>query len=80
MLIGRSAEMSVIRDLLDDVLRRTSRVLVLRGQLFLSAATVTFHLSKVYRKLGIGRRAGLMLALLDAGLVAEPESLQEVSP
>ena len=27
----------------------------------------------------IGRRAGLMLALPDAGLVAEPESLQQVS-
>jgi DNA-binding CsgD family transcriptional regulator len=55
----------------------TSRVIA--AQLFLSAATVNFHLSKVYRKLGIGRRAGLMLALLDAGLVAEPESLQQVS-
>jgi len=33
MLIGRSAEMGVVQGLLDDVLRGTSRVLVLRGQL-----------------------------------------------
>jgi DNA-binding CsgD family transcriptional regulator len=32
------------------------------AQLFLSAATVNFHLCNVYRKLGIGRRAGLTLA------------------
>src|SRR5580700_9455962 len=32
MLIGRSAEMGVVQGLLDDVLRGTSRVLVLRGQ------------------------------------------------
>jgi DNA-binding NarL/FixJ family response regulator len=50
------------------------------AQLFLSAATVNFHLCHVYRKLGISRRAGLTLALLDAGLVAEPGSPQEVSP
>jgi DNA-binding CsgD family transcriptional regulator len=50
------------------------------AQLFLSAATVNFHLCNVYRKFGIGRRVGLTLALLDAGLVAEPGSLQEVSP
>jgi len=53
---------------------------VIAAQLFLSAATVNFHLCHVYRKLGIGRRAGLTLALLDAGLVAEPRSLREVSP
>ena len=48
--------------------------------LFLSAATVNFHLCNVYRKPGIGRRAGVTLALLDASPVAEPGSLQEVSP
>ena len=38
------------------------------AQLFLSAATVNYHLCSVYRKLGIGRRAGLALALVDAGM------------
>src|SRR4029077_10825922 len=32
MLIGRDAEMAVVQGFLDDVLRGTSRVLVLRGQ------------------------------------------------
>jgi DNA-binding NarL/FixJ family response regulator len=50
------------------------------AQLFLSAATVGYHLASIYRKLGIGRRAGLALALLDTGLVAEPGSPPEVSP
>jgi DNA-binding NarL/FixJ family response regulator len=44
------------------------------------AGSVNFHLRNVYRKLGIGRRAGLTLALLDAGLVVDHGSLQEVSP
>ena len=44
--------------------------------IFLSAETVGYHLASIYRKLGISRRAGLLLALLDAGLVAEPGSLQ----
>jgi DNA-binding CsgD family transcriptional regulator len=44
------------------------------AQLFLSAATVNFHLCNVYRKLGISRRAGLALALLDAGLATDPRS------
>jgi DNA-binding CsgD family transcriptional regulator len=38
------------------------------AQLFLSAATVNYHLCSVYRKLGISRRAGLALALVDAGM------------
>jgi DNA-binding CsgD family transcriptional regulator len=46
------------------------------AQLFLSAATVGYQLASIYRKLGISRRAGLLLALLDAGLVAEPGSLK----
>ncbi len=32
------------------------------AQLFLSAATINYHLCSVYRKLGISRRAGLALA------------------
>ncbi len=52
------------------------------AQLFLSAATVNYHLCSIYRKLGISRRAGLALALLDAGLVTGPhaETVQEASP
>jgi DNA-binding CsgD family transcriptional regulator len=52
----------------------TNRAIAAR--LFLSAATVGYHLASIYRKLGISRRAGLLLALLDAGLVAEPGSLK----
>jgi DNA-binding CsgD family transcriptional regulator len=52
------------------------------AQLFLSAATVNYHLCSIYRKLGISRRAGLALALLDAALATEPhaETVQEASP
>jgi DNA-binding CsgD family transcriptional regulator len=42
------------------------------AQLFLSAATINYHLGSVYRKLGISRRAGLALALRNAGLAADP--------
>ena len=48
--------------------------------IFLSAATVGYHLASIYRKLGISRRAGLLLALLDAGLVAEPGSAPHPHP
>jgi DNA-binding CsgD family transcriptional regulator len=37
-------------------------------QLFLSTATVNHHLRRVYRKLGVTRRAGLNRALLNTGL------------
>ena len=45
-------------------------------RLFLSTATVEYHLHKVYRKLGIIRRAGLYRALRDIGLeeVIQPSS------
>jgi DNA-binding CsgD family transcriptional regulator len=46
--------------------------LTIASQLFLSGATVSYHLSSVFRKLGITRRAGLAHALLNAGLTAEP--------
>jgi DNA-binding CsgD family transcriptional regulator len=39
-------------------------------RLFLSSATVDYHLRKVYQKLGVPRRASLHRALLDVGLEA----------
>jgi len=38
------------------------------AQMFLSTATVDYHMHKLYRKLGVTRRVGLARALLDAGL------------
>ena len=51
------------------------------SQLFLSAATIDYHLGNVYRKLGIKRRASLALALVQANLMVESptESQKEVS-
>jgi DNA-binding NarL/FixJ family response regulator len=49
-------------------------------QLWLSEHTVKFHLTNIYRKLGVRNRAGAIRVAFDNGLNTLPDSLHDVSP